>query len=118
MPRAEYPSQCSVMGRSKPSHRSPSASGTATLVPELPTRRAHAYALTRSILGSAVTDDLIAAQPGPTSAGPVPPSGPNRLSRGRRREDQDAARRISMIFPAYLPLAAADTGRKGDDRIQ
>ena len=49
----------------------------ATLAPELPTRRAHAYALTRSILGSAVTDDLIAAQPahirgaGATKAGPT-----------------------------------------------
>jgi integrase len=35
----------------------------AKLPPELPTRRAHAYALVRTILGSAVTDDLIAANP-------------------------------------------------------
>src|SRR5215203_1125019 len=35
----------------------------AKLPAELPTRRAHAYALLRTILGSAVIDDLIAANP-------------------------------------------------------
>ena len=35
----------------------------ATLDPELPTRRAHAYALLRTILGSAVTEELLTANP-------------------------------------------------------
>ena len=35
----------------------------ATLDPDLPTRRARAYSLLHTILGSAVTDDLIAANP-------------------------------------------------------
>jgi hypothetical protein len=82
----------------------------------LPTRRAHAYALTLSILGSAVADDLIAANPAHVrGAGATKRA--QQIEPGRRRDDQHAARRI-MIFPAYLPLAAANTGREGDDRIR
>jgi hypothetical protein len=115
MPLAEYPSQCSVMGRSKTSHHSPPASGASRWPPSCrPVERTHA--LTLSILGSAVADDLIAANPAHVrGAGATKRA--QQIEPGRRRDDQHAARRI-MIFPAYLPLAAANTGREGDDRIR
>ena len=99
-----------------------SATGTQATLVDRPTMRSHAYSLLRTILASAVNDEIIDANPcrivgaGPRQAGPQDPAGVSVAELGVLTEAMPERLRLMVTLASWCALRFGETVelRRGD----